>query len=90
VRASDENERALFSELACEEGPADEGEAISSCISYLTRESLKRQTEAIQRAIQAAERNGDKEEIDRLFRSKTALRQQMSDLGPEGARRKNC
>jgi len=86
----DENERALFSELACEEGPADEGEAISSCISYLTRESLKRQTEAIQRAIQAAERIGDKEEIDRLFRSKTALRQQMSDLGPEGARRKNC
>lgn len=85
-----DDERALFSELACDDEPPGDGEAISSCISYLTRENWKRQAEAIQRAIEAARQTGDKEEMDRLFRSKTALAQQIHDLGREGPRRKNC
>jgi hypothetical protein len=76
--------------LACVEEATGDIDAISSYISYLTREHLKRQAVEIQRAIEAARVAGDKEEIDRLFRSKTALAQQIQDLGREGARRKNC
>lgn len=87
---SDEDQRILFSELACDEEEAGDSEAISSYISYLTRAFLERQAAAIQQEIVAAQTKGDKEEIDRLFRSKTALKQQIADLGREGARRKNC
>ena len=86
----DEDQRILFSELACDDEAPGDSEAISSYISYLTRVSLERQAAAIQQEIVAAQTRGDKEEIDRLFRSKTALKQQISDLGREGTRRKNC
>jgi DNA primase len=87
---SDEDQRILFSELACDEEEPGDSDAISSYISYLTRAFLERQAAAIQQEIVAAQTKGDKEEIDRLFRSKTALKQQIADLGREGARRKNC
>jgi len=87
---SDEDQRILFSELACDEEETGDSEAISSYISYLTRAFLERQAAAVQQEIVAAQASGDKEEIDRLFRSKTALKQQIADLGREGARRKNC
>ena len=87
---SDEDQRVLFSELACDEEEAGDPEAISNYTSYLTRAFLERQAAAIQQEIVAAQANGDKEEIDRLFRSKTALKQQIADLGRESARRKNC
>jgi DNA primase len=87
---SDEDQRILFSELACDEEETGDPEAISSYISYLTRAFLERQAAAVQQEIVAAQASGDKEEIDRLFRSKTALKQQIADLGRESARRKNC
>ena len=85
-----EDERALLSELACDEQTPGGVEAIFSYISHLTRRHLERQAAVLQQEIVAAETRGDKEEIDRLSRSKTALAQQIHDLGREGARRKNC
>ncbi|HET9795339.1 MAG TPA: DNA primase [Thermoanaerobaculia bacterium] len=85
-----EDERALLSELACDEPAPGGSEAISSYINQLTRKYLERRAATIQQEIVAAETRGDKEEIDRLSRSKTALAQQIHDLGREGARRKNC
>ena len=85
-----EDERAILSELACEEEKPGGPEAISSYISQLTRKLLERRAAAVQAQIVAAETRGDKEEIERLSRSKTALAQQIHDLGREGARRKNC
>ncbi|HKB69584.1 MAG TPA: DNA primase [Thermoanaerobaculia bacterium] len=84
------DERTLLSELACDEEPPGGIEAISQYVNYLARGYLERQAAVVQQAIVAAESRGDKEEIDRLFRSKTALRQQIADLGRDGARRKNC
>jgi replicative DNA helicase len=86
-----EDERAILSELACEEESPGGPEAISSYISQLTRRNLERRAAAVQQEIVAAQARGDaKEEIDRLLGSKTALQQQIVDLGREGARRKNC
>jgi hypothetical protein len=87
---SSEDERALLSELACDEPAPGGSEAISSYINQLTRKYLERLSATVQQEIVAAETRGDKEEIDRLSRSKTALAQQIHDLGREGARRKNC
>jgi DNA primase len=85
-----EDERALLSELACDETSPGGSEAISSYINQLTRKHLERRAATVQQEIVAAETRGDKEEIDRLSRSMTALAQQIHDLGRDGARRKNC
>ncbi|HWC66379.1 MAG TPA: DNA primase [Thermoanaerobaculia bacterium] len=86
-----EDERALLSELACDEEPPGGIEVISQYVNHLAREHLKREALAIQQAIEAARQTGDEEEIDRLLRSKTALAQQIHDLGRDGTRRnKNC
>lgn len=84
-------ERALLSELAiAEEGPAGKEEDIASVLKSLEKKLLERQAEALQREIEAAEAAGNREEIERLYRSKLSLVRKGQELGREGFGRNVC
>ena len=86
----DEKEIVLFSEVSLDETPEGIGDRIEPILNALQRRHLDRQTEALQRAIEAAEKTGNQEEIDELLRSKTALSEKKNDLARGGVRRKTC
>jgi hypothetical protein len=86
----EETEIVLFSEVSLDETPEGTGDRIEPILNALQRRHLDRQTEALQRAIEAAEKTGNQEEIDELLRSKTALSEKKNDLARGGVRRKTC
>jgi DNA primase len=86
----DDGERAFLSEVVLEEAPTAAEENILSVLRSLEKRRLDREAEAIQRAIAAAEIAGDREEIDRLYRSKLVLARRIHELDREPSGRKPC
>jgi DNA primase len=86
----EEREFVLFSEVSLDETPEGVTDHIEPILNALQRRHLERQAESLQRAIEAAEKTGNQEEIDELLRSKTALSEKKNDLARGGARRKTC
>ncbi len=86
----EETQVVLFSEVSLDETPEGIGDHIEPILNALQRKHLDRQTEALQRAIETAEKTGNQEEIDELLRSKTALSEKKNELARGGARRNPC
>jgi DNA primase len=86
----EEREFVLFSEVSLDETPEGVADHIEPILNALQRRHLERQSEALQRKIEAAEKTGNQEEIDELLRSKTALSEKKNVLARGGVRRKTC
>jgi DNA primase len=85
-----DSERALLSGVALAGADILPEEDISSVINGLRRRQLDRRADSLQEEIARAEAAGDREEIERLYRSKLDLARQSQQLGHESARRNRC
>ena len=76
----DDDERALFSEVSLEETLPGDAKGIQLTIKGLVEEHEKRRRETVQQEIEAAQRAGDKEQVERLLRSKSSLARKIHGL----------